>query len=199
MPHLVEGQHLKLLIIDDTQVNRYILSDVGCHLGLECRLADGVDSGLAALAEGRPDFVLLDWVMPEGGGERFLAQRGNTKAVIIGCSANVNSQEIKLMREKGCDEILPKPVRIRELALLLAQHGAKFEYRQVTKPAQQRSLSRLPESLRQRILLALRLGSTSKLRGLVSEIEAEHPDWSQRLQEACMSLDFAALQAEIET
>jgi CheY-like chemotaxis protein len=74
------AQRVAVIIDDEPDITTYLATLLADH-GWEARTANSVKDGLALLAKGRPDVVLLDLMMPERGGLNALVEIRKTEAV----------------------------------------------------------------------------------------------------------------------
>jgi two-component system chemotaxis response regulator CheY len=101
------------LVVDDSATMRRIARRMLEALGFEItEAADGVDA-LAALQQGTPDIVLLDWEMPRLDGlETLRAMRqapwGQAPRVVM-CTTLTDMARIAAALEAGADEYIMKP------------------------------------------------------------------------------------------
>jgi len=63
---------MKVLVVDDEEDYRIIISDVLAGAGYEVRTAKDGNEGLAAAKDFAPDVILVDWMMPNMDGEQFV-------------------------------------------------------------------------------------------------------------------------------
>ena len=111
---------LRLLIVDDHEVNRLAFS---LMLQAFCDEVVGVEDGegaLAALAIERFDLVLMDIHMPGMGGveaiRRLRSTRGpNDRTPVIALTGSASPADAATYSEAGADAIVTKPVEAREL------------------------------------------------------------------------------------
>src|SRR5881398_3160983 len=61
-----------VLIVDDDRDARDVLTRLFKKVGYLCRSEPNGQAALAAIGEGSPDVVLLDWMMPQMDGTTFL-------------------------------------------------------------------------------------------------------------------------------
>lgn len=121
---------LKVLVAEDDAVNRMVVSKMLGGFDVELRVvSDGVDA-VAAAAEGDYDVVLMDVRMPDMDGlaatRAIRAQGGRFEALpIIALTANAFPEDVRICREAGMSDFLPKPLRKPALvaALLRALDG----------------------------------------------------------------------------
>lgn len=114
-----QHQPLKLLVVDDHQVNRMLLQRQLSYLGHQVwQAADGIEA-LQLLAEQQLDLVLTDCNMPLMDGYQLAqAIRANDALqhlVVVGLTARAQSDEIARCIAAGMNDCLFKPISINEL------------------------------------------------------------------------------------
>jgi predicted ATPase/signal transduction histidine kinase/DNA-binding NarL/FixJ family response regulator/tRNA A-37 threonylcarbamoyl transferase component Bud32 len=121
-----KGGKRKILVVDDREENRLVLTNMLQPLGFEVVEAiDGRDA-LHKAHQFRPDAILMDLVMPVMDG--FEATRQIRRSpdlqhtVIIATSASAFDMDRQQSREVGCDDFLPKPIHEAELWERLSLH-----------------------------------------------------------------------------
>jgi CheY-like chemotaxis protein len=105
---------MKLLIIDDSAVDRQSLSSVLAAFGHTVDEAAGPTQALTMVEQGHYDLVFLDVVMPEQDGYKFLRTlRLNPKTsnqYVVFCSSKKTPLEINYgIKRAGANDYLPKP------------------------------------------------------------------------------------------
>lgn len=117
-----ENQHyqpLKLLVVDDHQVNRLLLQRQLSYLGHQVwQAADGSEA-LQLLAQQQLDLVLTDCNMPLMDGyqlaQAIRADQDLQHLVVLGLTARAQSDEIARCIAAGMNDCLFKPISINEL------------------------------------------------------------------------------------
>jgi two-component system chemotaxis response regulator CheY len=101
------------LVVDDSRVIRRVATDIISSLGLRTAEAE---HGLAAVefcGTTIPDFVLLDWNMPEMDGITCLrslrAMNLNPRPIVVMCTTENGLAKIREALEAGADEYIMKP------------------------------------------------------------------------------------------
>lgn len=119
----------KVLIADDTQVNRFVLQHAAQNQGLEVITATDGEEAIGVLEE-HPDttLVLLDWMMPKLSGmdvvrwirdrEALLKQIPYTYVIMV--TAKDQREDLHAGLGAGADDYLVKPVDPIELRLRIA-------------------------------------------------------------------------------
>jgi signal transduction histidine kinase len=128
-PQNVMGYHgstRKILIIDDRWENRLVLVNMLVPLGFEAIEATNGKEGLERAARVQPDLIITDLIMPEMDGWEMTRQLRQSpqleNVVVIASSASVFSAERQKSQEVGCNDFLPKPIRLEELLEQLQIH-----------------------------------------------------------------------------
>jgi putative two-component system response regulator len=111
---------LRILIVDDNEVNRILpralLERLGAHVG---EAADG-EAGLALLAREGFDAVLLDISMPGLSGtevcRRLRADPATRALRVVAYTAHSDEASATEIRDAGFDDLLVKPIRRDTLA-----------------------------------------------------------------------------------
>jgi CheY-like chemotaxis protein len=120
------GRRRRILVADDKQDNRQILGRLLQTLGFEVDEAEnGARAVELALARG-PDLIFMDLVMPIKDGleaMRELRSKGGdiARTPIVAVSASAFDSTRADSLEAGCDEFIAKPVRLDEVADVMAR------------------------------------------------------------------------------
>ena len=120
-------RHPLCLVVDDSRVIRRVATDILADLGLKTAEAE---HGLAAVEFCRatvPDFILLDWNMPEMDGISCLralrAMNLSPRPIVVMCTTESGMNKIREALEAGADEYIMKPYDRDVLLDKLAQVG----------------------------------------------------------------------------
>ncbi|MDP4891392.1 phosphate regulon transcriptional regulator PhoB [Cypionkella sp.] len=115
-----------VLLVEDEPAQRAVLTYNLEAEGFEVQTADNGEDALALIAEGAPDLILLDWMMPHVSGIevcRRLKARPETRSIPI-IMLSARSEDVDKVRglETGADDYVIKPYSVSELmARLRAQ------------------------------------------------------------------------------
>ncbi|MBA2269619.1 MAG: response regulator [Chthoniobacterales bacterium] len=113
---------LKILLVEDNEMNRDMLSRRLVRKGFEVVLAVDGPSGVAMAQAESPDLVLMDMSLPTVDGweatRRLKADAATQHIPVIALTAHVMSGDREKALEAGCDDYDTKPV---ELARLLGK------------------------------------------------------------------------------
>jgi predicted ATPase/signal transduction histidine kinase/CheY-like chemotaxis protein/tRNA A-37 threonylcarbamoyl transferase component Bud32 len=121
-----KGHKRKIIVADDKRENRSILVKMLSPLGFEMvEATDGQDC-LNKAEEIHPDCILMDLMMPQLNGfeatRRIRRSPDLKNVVVIGTSASVFDFDQHKSKEVGCNDFLPKPIRVEELLDKLNLH-----------------------------------------------------------------------------
>lgn len=121
-----KGYKRKVIVADDRPENRTVLVKMLSPLGFEIIEAiDGQDC-LNKAFESNPDCILMDLLMPLMNGfettRRIRRSPELKNVIVIGTSASVFDFDLNKSKEAGCNDFLPKPIRITELLEKLQFH-----------------------------------------------------------------------------
>ncbi|MBA2434982.1 MAG: response regulator [Chthoniobacterales bacterium] len=112
----------KILLVEDSEMNRDMLSRRLARKGYEVVLAVDGPSGVAMAQSESPDLVLMDMSLPTVDGweatRRLKADASTQHIPVIALTAHAMSGDREKALEAGCDDYDTKPV---ELARLLGK------------------------------------------------------------------------------
>lgn len=110
----------KVLVVEDTELNRELLTDLLTARGFEVVVAENGLEALEAVRRERPAIVLMDMMMPVMDGfeaTRRLKADPETRAIpVIGLTALAMEGDAARVRSSGCDDYVTKPVDVKTLA-----------------------------------------------------------------------------------
>ena len=109
----------KILIVEDNEMNRDMLSRRLARRGYEIILAVDGSEGIAAATTESPDLILMDMSLPVIDGweaARRLKAEPLTRAIpVIGLTAHAMAGDRDKVLEAGCDDYDTKPVELPRL------------------------------------------------------------------------------------
>lgn len=125
--------HYELLLVDDKQDNRNLLSNLLLPLGFKVREAENGELALEQLHRHQIDLVLMDLFMPVMDGfstaQAIRANDAWQDLPIIAVSAGVFAQQKQQALAAGCNAFLEKPVQAEELLQRLQKYlKLEWEY-----------------------------------------------------------------------
>jgi two-component system, cell cycle response regulator DivK len=109
----------KLLYVEDSEMNRDMLSRRLQRRGYEVLIAVDGEQGITQATSLRPDLILMDMSLPVVDGweaTRRLKADGATRAIpVIALSAHAMAGDRERALAAGCDDYDAKPVNLRRL------------------------------------------------------------------------------------
>lgn len=142
-------RHLHVLVVDDNEINRLVVSDMLQHLG--CEVEQAADGLRACEIAGQTafDLILMDISMPRldctVAAQRILAEGPNVATPIVALTAHALPEDLVRFRRAGMRRALLKPLQLRDLTAVLNEVcGAGGEEPAAAEPS-------LPPGLGQRI------------------------------------------------
>ncbi len=121
---------LKVLVVEDNELNQLVAQDLLTSLGIEVTLADSGQAAITLATEQDFDLILMDVQMPGMDGyETTVAIRAlNTASAqlpIIAMTANAMAEDREQCLAAGMDDYLPKPIDHKQLAALLTRWAGR--------------------------------------------------------------------------
>ncbi|XP_024386790.1 uncharacterized protein [Physcomitrium patens] len=118
----------KVLLVEDTLINRIILRKVLLNLNLQCDEAENGQIAVDLHKQGRTyDLVLMDKEMPVMDGHEATRQLRNmgVKTPIVALTGNALTSDRELFFEAGVDDFQTKPLSRDKLVQLLSRYGVE--------------------------------------------------------------------------
>ena len=199
-----------VLVVDDNEANRRLLSDLLSVHGYAVRTACDGASCLASVAEAPPDLILLDVIMPGMDGFtvcRTLREdvRHRMLPIVMVTALDPNQERVKGL-DAGADDFLSKPIHPAELlARVRSLLRVKHLYDQVE--AQARELAAWNVTLEKRVadevsrsekLMRLKRFLSPALADLIVAGGADDPLVSHRREIAVVFIDLRGFTAFAE-
>ena len=109
----------KILIVEDNEMNRDMLSRRLSRKGYEIDMAEDGEAGLTAMRDGKPDIVLMDMGLPIKDGWTATAEAKGDEALknipIIALTAHALEADKNRALAAGTDDFDTKPVNLAGL------------------------------------------------------------------------------------
>jgi CheY-like chemotaxis protein len=109
----------KILLVEDNEMNRDMLSRRLVHHGYEVVIAEDGARGVAMAGSDRPDLILMDMSLPVINGWEATRQIKATselrKIPIIALTAHAMATDRDKALEAGCDDYDTKPIELQRL------------------------------------------------------------------------------------
>lgn len=116
----------KILLVEDNEMNRDMLSRRLMRRGFEVTLALDGAAGVALCEQTLPDVVIMDLGLPVMDGweatRRIKAAPATRHIPVIALTAHAMTGEEERAREAGCDDFEAKPVEFDRLLAKLRAH-----------------------------------------------------------------------------
>jgi two-component system cell cycle response regulator DivK len=116
----------RILVVEDQPDNRQIIRDMLAPTDYEIIEAEDGEQALAAIANQRPDLILMDIQLPVMDGytatSRIKSDPTMQSIPIIAVTSYALSGEEKKARAAGCDDYVPKPFSPRQLLAKIRQY-----------------------------------------------------------------------------
>jgi signal transduction histidine kinase/ligand-binding sensor domain-containing protein/CheY-like chemotaxis protein len=170
----------RLLVVDDSEVNRKLLVKIFQPVGFQVReAANGVEA-LAVWEAWEPHLIWLDMRMPVMDGyettRRIKATTRGMATVIIALTASALEEDKAVILSEGCDDYMRKPFREEDLFEAVAHHlGVRYLYEEI-KP------ETAPET-----------SSAGDEQTLAAQLDAAEPAWLAELERAAILGDVQAI------
>lgn len=117
---------IRVLIVDDTELNRKVVRTVLTSQGFEVLEAEDGEQAVIMTTEQMPDIVLMDVQLPKLDGyeatRRLRAQESTRHIPIIALTAHAMPGESERAHEAGCSGYISKPINTRTLVEEMTQH-----------------------------------------------------------------------------
>ena len=109
----------KLLLVEDNEMNRDMLSRRLIRRGYEVAIAVDGDQGLTMAQSEKPDLVLMDMSLPVIDGweatRRIKSSEETRDLPVIGLTAHAMAGDREKALEAGCDDYDTKPIELERL------------------------------------------------------------------------------------
>ena len=126
-----KGDRKKILIVDDIDLNRFILKEILRPIGFMLREASSGREAIQVTEDFHPDMILMDLRMPDMEGlqaSSIIKQNpNNANIVIIMISASNTEAELENLDESGISGFISKPFNISDFYAILEKH-TKIEW-----------------------------------------------------------------------
>lgn len=115
----IDVDNLSILVVDDVPLNILLIKKMLSQYTFEIRTANSGQAALDAIAQKKPDLILLDLMMPGIDGfeviRRLRAQDDTKNIPIIILSALNSEQDISKGFQLGANDFINKPIIMEKL------------------------------------------------------------------------------------
>ena len=109
----------RILVVEDNEMNRDMLSRRLSRHGYEILIAIDGETGIEAAREGKPDLILMDMSLPVMDGweatRRLKGDAALKNIPIIALTAHAMASDRDKAIEAGCDDYDTKPIELQRL------------------------------------------------------------------------------------
>jgi CheY-like chemotaxis protein len=131
----------RILIVDDSGMNRQLLIKLLSPLGFELREAENGQEAIEVWEEFEPHLIWMDMRMPVLDGYEATKQiKATTKGqatAIIALTASSLEEERAVVLSAGCDDFMRKPFREADIFEAMSKHiGVRYVYEEDSKIAE---------------------------------------------------------------
>ena len=193
---LKNGQRpIRILVVDDYTDNRMLLTSILERVGFTVREVANGEAAVELFREWHPHLICMDMRMPVMDGyEATKAIRempGGEQVKIIAVTASVFEEQRDEILGAGCDELVGKPIKEREIFGAIERHlGIEYQYAdaptsqmpEVVSELTKEMLSELPPELLAELGQASLVLDRAAMPMLIQRIEAHAPDTAKGLQ-----------------
>lgn len=133
-PLAVEVRPARILVVDDTAINRELIQAMLTPFGHRLVEASGGEDGIEAARHGKFDVILMDLQMPGVDGLAATAAirsrcEFNRTTPILAISANVLPSQVAACLAAGMDDHIAKPINPAELLVKISAWTARADHR----------------------------------------------------------------------
>ncbi|RKX61288.1 MAG: two-component system response regulator [Thermodesulfobacteriota bacterium] len=137
LPELDNPKYIKILVVDDEEEVRKLISDFLSSEGYQIYTASNGKEALKIISEKEPDIVLIDYMMPELDGISLCKTiKNNPDTIDMGVIliTGINDMETRLKGlSAGADDFLNKPIFFPELITRIKSLSKIKKYRDFLK------------------------------------------------------------------
>lgn len=202
-------QSFRILVAEDRPTNRQLMVKILTSVGFEVREAVNGSEAIAIWREWQPHLIWMDMQMPVMNGFEACQQIKNSSqgqsTIIIAITASAFEEDRQKILSYGCDDIVCKPFRPKELFNKMAQYlGVKYIYRDSQPALQKRSLPTnyslndtslkvMPSEWIERVKQWACEGNYSKLQQAIALIPPEQKNLKIALTDLVENFQFEAI------
>jgi signal transduction histidine kinase/CheY-like chemotaxis protein len=193
---LKNGQRpIRILVVDDYTDNRMLLTSILERVGFTVREVANGEAAVELFREWHPHLICMDMRMP--GMDGYAATKAirelprGEQVKIIAVTASVFEEQRDEILGAGCDELVGKPIKEREIFGAIERHlGIEYQYAdaptsqmpEVVSELTKEMLSELPPELLAELGQASLVLDRAAMPMLIQRIEAHAPDTAKGLQ-----------------
>lgn len=122
----VQSETVRILVVEDHPVSRALIGEQLRLFGYMVSLADSVSAALQLYNQEKYDIVLTDLSMPEMDGYLLarMLRAQDARLPIVAITANASQEDRQRCYDAGIDDVLLKPMSLREIDRIVRRHLA---------------------------------------------------------------------------
>lgn len=208
---LVPGTKIpRVLIAEDTEVNRVLLVRLLRDVGIEVREASNGQEAVDVFEAWHPDFIWMDIRMPVMDGmeatRRIKATDRGKSTKIVALSAHVLRKEREEIIAAGCEDFVEKPFREEKIFDVMAKqlglHYLFTDNQPVGHPSHNSAidafdLSRLETGFLEELLSAVNNTDAMKISMLAKQLFVTDPGIASALLSCANNFDYGSIQSAL--
>lgn len=126
----------RILVVEDQITNRMLVTRLLSKVGFAVEEAKNGEEAIAQWERWQPHLILMDMQMPVMNGYEATrairlatAKAEQATPTIVALTASVFEEQRSQIMTAGCDDVVSKPFKVKELLLTIAQHlGVRYIY-----------------------------------------------------------------------
>ncbi|MBD2462837.1 PAS domain S-box protein [Oscillatoria sp. FACHB-1407] len=126
----------RILVVEDQVTNRMLVTRLLSKIGFEVEEATNGEEAIAQYQRWLPHLILMDMQMPVMDGyeatriiHQWCAEVNQPSPKIVALTASVFEEQRSPILEAGCDDVVSKPFRVKNLLLTIGKHlGVHYIY-----------------------------------------------------------------------
>ncbi len=166
-----------VLVAEDGEDNQQLISLLLRNAGINVVMAPNGKAAVAAATSRLFDVILMDMQMPEldGYGATRKLRENNYRKPIVALTANAMADDRTRCLDAGCDDYLPKPIRVEQLMHTLSRYLK-------AAPSDQQGAG-MPDTIDESQRLRSSLAGNEKLRSVLDRFVARLPERVREMQD----------------
>jgi len=198
---------IRILIVDDSEINRRFISTLLQRAGFEVKDAVNGQEAIDYFKSWRPHAILMDMRMPVVDGyeaTRQIKMNGQGETIpVIAVTASAFEVAKEEIRASGADAYLRKPFRAEELFVLLQDMlDLDYVYAEDSVPAdsdysgaERRPVSpdRIPQDVVAGLIQAVEKGDVARIKGIIRQISETDKDAADTLLSLAEKYEYEKL------
>ncbi|MFC1748099.1 transporter substrate-binding domain-containing protein [Pseudomonadota bacterium] len=207
-----EQPEWRVLVAEDNQDNRTLLSSLLTQTGFTVREAENGKQAVAIFEQWRPHFIWMDIRMPEMDGyeatRKIRSMPNGTAVKIVAFTASAFSEQLDDIITAGCNDVVHKPILARKIFDTIEQQlGVHYIYDETpttesTEPEVELTsdmLGELPQEIRNNLKQAARMLDIEMTNEITSQIRKTHLQTANGLQALTNAYRFEQIIELLET